>query len=119
MGQRLEDEEVPELVPPMRFLALKQRLLEATETDRYTMWAKWFLGDRRTRNTSPSSGVTASSHVDRLIEENSQSTLRQALHLSPENAVATARLARQVLAQNSKKNPRKLQEAEYLAGLAH
>ncbi|MBX3744939.1 MAG: tetratricopeptide repeat protein [Verrucomicrobiae bacterium] len=115
-GQRLVDHELPEAVSAKEFLALRSRILESQETDRYTTWAKWFLADRLERGVSFDSRVTVKDHRARLLERGLVATLREAVQLVPDDAEATARLAREVLAQNPAEYPHPEQVAAFLVG---
>ena len=52
-------------------------------------------------------------YVRRRIEENTLESLQEAGRLSPTNGLAFARLARRVLEQDSKDNPRRVGEADF------
>jgi len=92
-GRRLNALRQLEVVPVKEFLELKQQVEQSTATDPYTQWAKWFFADRSTRPQSPGSPVTVSDHVQRLLDKNTETSLRQALQVSPTNRAAFARLA--------------------------
>ncbi len=52
-------------------------------------------------------------HLQRRIEEDTLESLREAVGLSPNNAVALARLARRVLNEDVSKNPRREVESGF------
>ena len=52
-------------------------------------------------------------YVQRRIQENTLESLQEAVRLSPTNGLAFARLARRVLEQDSKDNPRRVGEADF------
>ena len=53
-------------------------------------------------------------YLQRRIDEDTLESLREAVGLSPTNAVALARLARRVLDEDVSKNPRREVEAGFL-----
>jgi WD40 repeat protein len=55
-------------------------------------WLRWFLADPRTRTISPLSDETILEYVRRRVEENTPDSLREAVELDPNNALALARL---------------------------
>jgi WD40 repeat protein len=119
VGQRLTDDEVWESISSVQFLALKERVLEKPETNGHTAWAKWLLADRHGRNTSASAGITASQHLERVLQEDiSFRTIREALHLWPGNALAVARFAVKILQRDPKTHPHQLEEVDFLSQLA-
>jgi hypothetical protein len=59
--------------------------------------------------------MTVPEYIQRRIEENTPQSLQEAVCLAPTNGLAYARLARQVLAQNEKDNPRRVGEAEFFS----
>ena len=89
--------------------------MESSAGDVCTRLAKWFFADRATRTISPSSPTTLPEYVQPRIEENTLASLHEAVHLSPTNALATARLAKQILAQDPKENPRRVGEADFFS----
>jgi eukaryotic-like serine/threonine-protein kinase len=117
-GKRLTGTGTVEPVAPEEFLKLKEQLLTSVETNYYARWAKWFCGDRSTRTISPLSSITVPAYVQRRIEEYTLESLKEAVRLSPTNAVAFARLAKQVLAQTEKDNPRRVEQADFYSRYA-
>jgi WD40 repeat protein len=115
VGRKLNEQNVPKPVDFDEFLRVKEQVLKSTNADYYTRWARWFLADRSTRTISPSSSITVPEYVQRLMEENTLESLREAVRLAPDNAVVLARLARHVLSQNSNQNPRQEAEADALS----
>jgi hypothetical protein len=114
-GQRLNAQGAFEPVPWEELFRIKRQLAESSATDYYTRWGKWFFADRGTRTISPSSTMTVPQYVQRLVEENSQRGLQQALFLSPTNSLAFARLARLMLEDGTNTNPGQLSEADFLS----
>ena len=97
VGQRLLDQEVPEAVSQAQFLSLKQQIAGKPAAEPDATWAKWFLADRLEHGTSLNSRATGRNHFERLVEENTVLALREALFSAPDDSVATARLAREIL----------------------
>ena len=117
-GMRLNEAAVLELVTLDEFLKLKKQLLSSTETNYYTRWAKWFCTDPADRTISPLSSITVPEYVQRRIQENKLESLQEAVRLAPTNGLAFARLAKQVLAQSEKDNPRRIGEADFFSRYA-
>ena len=117
-GMRLNEAAVLELVTLDEFLKLKKQLLSSTETNYYTRWAKWFCTDPADRTISPLSSITVPEYVQRRIQENKLESLQEAVRLAPTNGLAFARLAKQVLAQSEKDNPRRIGEAHFFSRYA-
>jgi dipeptidyl aminopeptidase/acylaminoacyl peptidase len=112
-GQRLTSEGLSESVPLTEVLKRKRELLDSSAGDVCTRVVKWFFADRATRTISPFSSMRMPDYVQRRIEENTVASLQEAVRLSPTNALATARLAKQALAQDPKENPRRVGEADF------
>ena len=87
-------------------------------TDVYSRWVRWFFADPSTRTISPFSSVTIPEYIERRIQENTLESLKEAVHLSPTNGLAFARLAKQVLAQSDQDNPRRVGEADFFSRYA-
>jgi hypothetical protein len=114
-GQRLNDQGSLQHVSNLNLPALQQRLVGDPRTDYYARWGKWFFSDRATRTISPYSDVTFPEYIRRRIRENTLDSLREAVQLSPTNALALARLARQILVEGQAENPRRYAEADFLS----
>ena len=54
-------------------------------------------------------------YIRRRIQENTLESLQEASRLSPTNGLALARLARKVLEQDAKDNPRRVGEADFFS----
>jgi WD40 repeat protein len=117
-GRRLTGASVLEFVAAEEFLKLTDQLRTAPATNYYARWAKWFLADRTTRTISPLSSITVPDYIQRRIEENTLESLNEAVRLAPINGLAFARLAKQVLAQSDKDNPRRVGEADFFSRYA-
>jgi len=112
-GQRINAEGFSESVPLAEVLKIKRQLAESSAGDLCTRVAKWFFAERTSRTISPFSLITHAEYVQRRIEENSLASLREAVRLSPTNALASARLAVRLLEQDPKENPRQVGEADF------
>jgi hypothetical protein len=104
-----------EAVSAPEFVRLKRNLAHGSAGDVLSQWARWFLDDRGTRTISPFSSTTVPEYTQRRIQENTLESLHEAVSLSPTNGLAYARLARQVLAQSDKDNPRRVGEADFFS----
>jgi hypothetical protein len=114
-GQRFNKKRLLESVSADEHVRLRQMLATASGTDIYSHWARWFFADRSTRTISPFSSLTVPEYVQRRIQEDTLDGLNEAVRLEPTNGLAFARLAKQVLAQNDKDNPRREAEADLLS----
>jgi dipeptidyl aminopeptidase/acylaminoacyl peptidase len=114
-GRRLNDQGSLEHGSNLNLPALQQRLVGDSRADYYARWGKWFFSDRATRTISPYSAVTVPEYIQRRIQANTLDSLREAVRLSPTNALALARLARQIFAGDEAQNPRKNAEADFLS----
>ena len=75
-------------------------------------WANWFFSDRSTRSLLPFHDVNPAKYLENRVDENTLTSLREALNLSPTHALASARLALKVLENG--KDPRAAKEAAWL-----
>jgi hypothetical protein len=114
-GERLNQSGVLEFDPARELMRLKMQVAERPAGDYYSRWAQWFFADLATRTISPNSSNTVSEYVQRRIQENSVESLQETVRLSPTNGLAFARLAKQVLAQADKDNPRREGEADFFS----
>jgi hypothetical protein len=112
-GVRLDQKGTAEPAPVETLLKLKDRLAAGSSSDFYTRWGTWIFADRLTRTISPYSSMTLVEYVDCRIQENTLSSLQEAVRLSPSNASALARLARQILAQDSVQHPERAAQADW------
>ncbi len=85
-------------------LEIRQAIDGSTSVDPYTRWAKWFFADRSNRPQSPEAIQTVADHVESLLEKNTAASLYAALHYSPTNRVAFARLVGVLRAQGTTTN---------------
>ena len=79
----------------------------------YARWASWFLMDADKRTISPQSKVSVEDYAKRKLEANTIEGLRGVLFLTPTNAIAHARLARQLLADEAAPSSRMLSKAKW------
>ena len=117
-GQRMNDKDVAEVVPVEALYRLRQALSANTASDYYGRWARWFFSDSATRTISPSSNVTVPEYVKRRVEENTRESLQEATLLSSTNALAFARLAQQLVAQNQTVKAETWKDAEWFSRYA-
>jgi len=113
VGMRFTTEGFSEAVPLAEVLRIKRELMQSSAGDVCTRVAKWFFAERASRTISPYSATTFAEYVRGCIDENTLASLQEAVRLSPTNALATARLAKLVLAQDAKENPRQVGEADF------
>jgi hypothetical protein len=112
-GRRLDAQRQFEPVPVRELLEVRQAIEQSSSTDPYTRWAKWFFADRSTRPQSPGALCTVAEHVQELVDQNTATSLRYALHFSPTNREAFARLARRLRAQNTSSNAALAAQADW------
>jgi hypothetical protein len=84
----LTDEGSLEIVPSRKLLELMRNLGSDPSADAYNRWAQWFFADRSTRTISPDSGVTVSDYVDMLVQQKTESSVREAMLLAPKRELA-------------------------------
>jgi WD40 repeat protein len=113
VGKRLNAQGSPEAVTTEELMAHKMRLRASKETDDYTRWGGWFFAARTERTVSAFSKVTTSDHTTRLTEENTLTSLTEALSLAPTNGLALARLARHVITDSTREKSCVLAEADF------
>jgi WD40 repeat protein/predicted Ser/Thr protein kinase len=92
-GRRLKAARELEPVPAQELLAVRRIIEQSPAADPYTLWAKWFFADRSNRPQSPDGILAMTDHVQSLLVRNTTASLFQALHYSPTNREAFARLA--------------------------
>jgi hypothetical protein len=114
-GQRMDARDMSIAVPVTELFKLRQRLRELSGPGHYERWAQWFLASGLTRTLSPVSTVTVPEIVQRLIEENTSESLRQAVWLAPTNALALARLALTVAVPRSDETSKATAESDALS----
>lgn len=114
-GVRVNEGGFIELIPSQAYLDARDKVLKMNESAGIVPWAKWLIADRKTRTVSPSLRMTIPQYVERRIEQYSLESLREAVFLSPTNGLAFARLARLVLEQDAKENPRRIGEVDFLS----
>jgi WD40 repeat protein/serine/threonine protein kinase/tetratricopeptide (TPR) repeat protein len=115
---RINDHRVQETVPYDRLPTLKKQALAETTDDIWTRWAKWFFADPLDRAVSPSSDETVSQYIQNRINENTLTSLQEAVGLSLTNGTALTRLARSLVAQGRDANSRSTREAEWYSARA-
>ncbi len=93
---------------------VKRHLEEALADAPYVRWGRWFFADRATRTVSPGSTITVPEYVQRRINENMLQSLSESVLLSPNNALALARLGRVRSAADPAREPGVPGQAELL-----
>jgi WD40 repeat protein len=98
-GERLDETGMSRPVPWQNLLKLRQQLTASPEPGEHGQWARWFFDDQPTRKLTPHARLTFLEYIQQRIQLGTAGALREALSLSPTNAVAMTRLA-QSLSQN-------------------
>ena len=96
-GQRLTVSRTLTPVPTNEWAELRRAMTACPPTNFYTRWAHWFLADPNERPISAYSSVSRDVYVLHRIQHNTEGSLREAVRLSPSNAMALALLARTML----------------------
>ncbi len=87
-----------EFVSPAELVAVRRQQVRAHPADAWERFARWFFANRRTRNLSPSSLIAKADMIDRLVEENTFESLREALRFAPDRSAARQRMIALVVA---------------------
>jgi WD40 repeat protein/tRNA A-37 threonylcarbamoyl transferase component Bud32 len=114
-GLALGEQGTSRLVSEAEFHQIAERLRAGAGTDGVSRVARWFLADRTARTISPFDATTTREYIQRRIDENTASSLEQAVRLDPTNAVALARLARAALPSDPTQAPGEALDAAHLA----
>jgi WD40 repeat protein len=117
-GRRFDQQGADRAIPTAEERQWRNKAAARTGTDFFTRLVQWFEEDPGTRSISPFSSVTAPECVKQRIKENTLLSLREAVILSPTNALAFARLATVLANQGSNGKPGPLEEAEFCARYA-
>lgn len=112
-GQRLDASGKLENTSPGKFFQLRASLSHSQSMEFYARWASWFLMDADKRTISPQSKVSVEDYAKRKLEANTIEGLRGVLFLTPTNAIAHARLARQLLADEAAPSSRMLSKSKW------
>lgn len=107
--QRVSEEGF-EFVPPSHMAELRSALDHESHTNRWQEFAEWFYADRVARHISPGSAVSTKGLIERLLEENTLDSLREAIRISPEPQVARRRLATLYLTESEAANASRTSE---------
>lgn len=78
---------------------LRESFSAATPGNFYDSWAEWFLRVKSERAISPGSTISTGEFAARLLSERNRAGLKLAIAMSPTNALAHARFARQLLTE--------------------
>jgi outer membrane protein assembly factor BamB len=103
-----------EILPADSLLNWWKEIEPQLPTNAYGRVARWFMADRGQRTISPFSTATVPEFVQKRILENTPESLRLALWLDPTNALASARLAREIMFAATAKDDRRWAEADFL-----
>ena len=138
-GRHLNPQGIAVAVPIEERRRLRNQATTRTETDSYSRTARWVQADPASRSISTTSPVTVSEFISQRIQENSLANLRQAVQATgfeswdlrwrdtalaslregvqaaPTNASAFALMSVLVSDEDPKRNPRRLEEAEFYA----
>lgn len=112
-GQRLSESGKVEIASPRQFFQLRKSLNVNPDSDFYARWASWFLQDPDKRTISPRANLLVEDYAKKKLDKGSIQDLRHVLFLSPTNAVAHARLARQFLADDAAPSSRLLSKSKW------
>lgn len=115
IGRRFDAKSAARAVPFTEQHRQQESLASRTGTDFYTRIAQWVQADPANRMLSPHATLMVPEYVRRRIEENTLSSLREAVQISPTNSLAWARLALMEMGQDPKQKPGRLVEAEFSA----
>ena len=112
-GQRLDASGKLENTSPRKFNQLRESLGHSRQMEFYARWASWFLMDADKRTISPQAKLSVEDYAKRKLERNTIEGLRSVLFLTPTNAIAHARLARQLLADDAAPSSRMLSKSKW------
>jgi len=98
-GLRLDEEGNSAIVPRSELLLGLKRLTNLAGTDDFSRFGRWFAAPRTTRTVSPHSERAEDDLMEQLLGDVTADGLREALRLQPRNALAFARLAAKVKAE--------------------
>lgn len=73
---------------------LRQTLNEASASDDWVTWGRWFLADPATRTISPFSKITVPQYIENRIRENTADSLAEAERLAVGNAKVLDRISK-------------------------
>lgn len=112
-GQRLDVSGKLENTSPRKFFQLRASLGHNRQMEFYARWASWFLMDADQRTISPHAKISVEEYAKHKLEENTIAGLRSVLFRTPTNAIAHARLARQLLADEAAPSSRMLSKSKW------
>ncbi|MEO8426860.1 MAG: protein kinase [Verrucomicrobiota bacterium] len=118
IGQRLNEAGGLEHASRKSLDELRHRVKRDAATNAFDRWVAWFLADRSSRTISPGSPITIPEYVSRRTREEALSSAREAVLLSPTNALALAHLAERIMANAPTNSLTAGAQAEYLSRLA-
>jgi len=112
---RQTDAGIIEHVETMASSDFRRELATAEPGDPIVAWADWFFADRRTRMTTPWSGVPVRTWMEQILAVGSWEALREAAQFQPDQPEVLAGLARYTIDHNPGKNTRPVEEADWLS----
>lgn len=107
-GFRFNAASVPEQVPGVSTAALREAVLAQTGSGSVSAWIRWFVAAAHERKLSPETEVTLDQFTDRLVDENTPGSLREALHRRPSDPEIMARLGSKLATRRNPSTGEKL-----------
>ena len=117
-GKRVNDRGVLESVDADALHKIKEHWANASPTNDVEIWVKWLFADPATRTVSPTALVTVPDYVQRRLKDHTVQSLREAVLISPTNALAFAHLAQRLSTRSRAAYPRAAAEADWLSQYA-
>ncbi len=105
MGQPFDPGSTAEAVLTSALLQREESVAARTDAGFYTRIAQWIQADAATRTLSPLSTRTVPQYLRARIEENTLTSLREAVRMAPTQSVAWARLALAGLGLDAAEHP--------------
>jgi WD40 repeat protein len=114
-GQRLRGEAQTERVSLDALWQFKHRFAttRASASDHYTRWACWLFTETAARPVTLSSPLSLTQVVRAEVEENTSRSLEKAVSLTPNHAIAEARLALHALTNAAEPSKRQMDAADW------
>lgn len=92
VGRRVNDRGLMEMTSPGALSWLANEM-KPSRDGVYATWGNWFMEDRYERRISPSGGLTVAQYVGQLAARDTIHSLRESLHIFPDQPEVLARLA--------------------------
>ncbi len=103
-GLRLDEKGKPQPTLFEDYLRVREEVRSKPDATELEQWVHWLVTDREARTISPSSSMTSDAYVAHKLRENTESSLREALHIAPGHPTAMAMLAEHLLRNNPNSN---------------